>query len=36
MHDAFNSFGIGLLLAILAIFLLLAANYESLRFPSWF
>ncbi len=31
MHDTFNNLGIGLLLAILAIFLLLAANYESLR-----
>jgi multidrug efflux pump subunit AcrB len=31
MHDTLNSLGIGLLLAILAIFLLLAANYESLR-----
>jgi multidrug efflux pump subunit AcrB len=31
MHDTLNNLGIGLLLAILAIFLLLAANYESLR-----
>jgi multidrug efflux pump subunit AcrB len=30
MHDTLNNLGIGLLLAILAIFLLLAANYESL------
>ncbi len=31
MHDTINSLGIGLALAVLAIFLLLAANYESLR-----
>ena len=31
MHDTLNNLGIGLLLAILAIFLLLAANYQSLR-----
>ncbi len=31
MHDTLNNLGIGLRLAILAIFLLLAANYESLR-----
>jgi len=31
MRDTFSNLGIGLLLAILAIFLLLAANYESLR-----
>lgn len=31
MHDTFNNLGIGLLLAILAIFLLLAANFESVR-----
>jgi multidrug efflux pump subunit AcrB len=31
MHDTLNNLGIGLLLAILAIFLLLAANFESLR-----
>ena len=31
MRDTFHNLGIGLLLAMLAIFLLLAANYESLR-----
>jgi multidrug efflux pump subunit AcrB len=31
MHDTLANVGIGLLLAIVAIFLLLAANYESLR-----
>jgi len=31
MHDTLHNLGIGLLLAILAIFLLLAANYQSLR-----
>jgi multidrug efflux pump subunit AcrB len=31
MHDTLTNLGVGLLLAILAIFLLLAANYESLR-----
>jgi multidrug efflux pump subunit AcrB len=31
MRDTLNNLGIGLLLAVLAIFLLLAANYESLR-----
>jgi multidrug efflux pump subunit AcrB len=31
MRDTFNNLSIGLLLAILAIFLLLAANYESMR-----
>ena len=31
MHDTLTNLGIGLLLAIVAIFLLLAANYESLR-----
>ena len=31
MHDTFDNLAIGLLLAILAIFLLLAGNYESLR-----
>jgi multidrug efflux pump subunit AcrB len=31
MHDTFNNLSIGLLLAILTIFLLLAANFESLR-----
>ena len=33
MHDTFSNLGFGLLLAILAIFLLLAANFESLRLP---
>jgi multidrug efflux pump subunit AcrB len=31
MHDTLTNLGVGLLLEILAIFLLLAANYESLR-----
>jgi len=31
MRDTLNNLGVGLLLAVLAIFLLLAANYESLR-----
>jgi len=31
MHDTFNNLRIGLLLTIIAIFLILAANYESLR-----
>jgi multidrug efflux pump subunit AcrB len=31
MHDTLTNLGIGLALAVLAIFLLLAANYESLR-----
>jgi multidrug efflux pump subunit AcrB len=31
MHDTLSNLGIGLALAVLAIFLLLAANYESLR-----
>lgn len=30
MHDTLNNLGVGLLLAVLAIFLLLAANYQSL------
>jgi multidrug efflux pump subunit AcrB len=31
MHDTLDNLGVGLLLAVLAIFLLLAASYESLR-----
>src|SRR6185437_17130036 len=31
MHDTLTNLGVGLLLAVIAIFLLLAANYESLR-----
>lgn len=31
MHDTLSNLGIGLALAVLAVFLLLAANYESLR-----